>query len=1253
VAGAVSRAVLEFRTDTGTVLVDAKQMKSAIADLGRQSRDTSKDTSGLSGSIANLGKDIATTAAGFLTAQVAMNVVRTTIRAISGEISDLVMHGSAVSDVSDNFDHLTKSANLSGAALLGALRQGTHNTIADFDLMKITNEQLGAGLRLTEKDMGTLAKGAFALAQATGGDVKTALETMSDAMLTGRTKGLALLTGKINLTDAEKKFAASLGASAEQLTEEGKLQAARAQILKIVALVTQRLGDQVDGLDERVAQLQTRWRNFNDDLGKATANSPVLNAAFTAMEESISQAFGKNQKDLVTALSHEIDQLAINVVEFAQTGVSAVGFLIKEFIALFKLAGQLQQVIDGNILTFKFLSLAAAEAMNASTLGMNGGFQKDITRINNDIDNLMVAMKKRGDALQAADRAQDMVDHGASQLNATLVDMRAKMVAAAKSTNDTAAANDKAAGSAKGAAGAFGAQGDALVDTGKQMEEFQKKLRELATEVRGGLKVDTLPGATMMNDADFEKEFRSKLEDARRMIGVFHDQIAKAPQPVRDAIQKSVEEISRGIARLNAIDLSRFNDEMANAAAHAIELGGGAAELAKANLTKDMQIGESAKRRSEVLRDVAHTEAEIDFQRAEAGIESAKRWGASWQTVYGMEARLSAARLQVQLTESRQAFDDRVKDLRATGYVSEEEYSAMQTDQERKERLMVESWRLGEQAKRDELALTHNIWLRTWENMRAAAQDGVHALSESITGLLLAPARATAESKLAAEQARKDYEALTATPAQIQAAFVRMQAAAAAAKAHSTAATEAAADAARDAYDRMKNAATATPLEIQAAFERMRAAEDAANTGFGKRFVGVWQSIKRSITKILDDILDHFITGFLKGMLDSLARTSLGQRVGGWLGNLIGGGGGNGGGLSGNSGNPLISNASGAAKLASKLFGGGGAAATAMTVDTLPGALAATTATVDTLATAGVAGGTAAGGTAAAGGAAGGGLGALGAFFTNPWTIGIGATIVAGLLIAKKFGKDKSNKPRDSFFNQFVTRFNEPDRYKAMGKAFAAAHVDGNTADMWIKRLDAVKKDNNRLRSVETQIAQMLEAGGVKGVQVFHDGGVIGTGSGGGGLSDMLGLRRMFGLRPNEELIKALRGEGVLTPRATRMIGGGRGVDALNSGNVAPLMAFAVHHMNGHVRATMRSFGVFHNGGVVGGGSRTDLTRIKPWSERVPTGQRLMVDARMFVEGLIDGGNARELHEKHTRRFLKEDLFFNADGMASAVAGAR
>lgn len=397
---------------------------------------------------------IAETAAGFISAQAIIGAFKEGISALSSELQTLTLHGAAVDDVAENFAHLTANAGVLGDKLLGTLRQGTHGTIDDFELMKGVNQDLAAGLNLTDVQFGTLSKGAFALAQATGGDVKTALETMNDAMVTGRTKALALLTGKIDLTDAEKKFAEQLGTTKDHLSDEGKLEAARAAILDSVSAATARLGEQTDGLDERVAQAQTAWANFENELGRTIATSPVIMAGLDGIRDALQQAFGGKQDDLVRAIASRIDDAAIALVDFAQSGLTAVELVEKSFHALQNVFGDTVQVISGLGLAALYLDKALID-LGAHT----GKSVEETTKAWNEndasIQRLLVSMRDRGAALQAGDAAQDEVTEKTNAFSKMLDDLKAKMEAAKSAheafvgpINQVAEAEDKAGAAA-------------------------------------------------------------------------------------------------------------------------------------------------------------------------------------------------------------------------------------------------------------------------------------------------------------------------------------------------------------------------------------------------------------------------------------------------------------------------------------------------------------------------------------------------------------------------------------------------------------------------------------------------------------------------------------------------------------------------------------------------------------------------------------------------------------------------------------
>lgn len=432
--------------------------------------------------VGSLGRSILTTAAGFITAQAAMAAVRTAVRAIGDELQYLTLHGATVADVSTNFEHLTASSSRLGSTLLGSLRDGTHGTISNFDLMKLASADLAAGLTLTDQQFGTLAKGAFALAQATGTDVKTALDTMSDAMVTGRTRSIALLTGKIDLEKAEIAFATSLGTTRDRLSEEGKLEAARAAILDSVGAATARLGEQTDGLDERVAQAQAAWANFHDELARTVATSPVLITAFDNMSTALASAFGTSKAGLIRAIADAIDTVAISLVSAARYGVEAGGFLAKEWIAVQKLFGNVAQVIDG-VRVSALLLLEAMAKVSGDTTRFNA--------LDQQLAALEAKMVDRGRALKALDSAQSGVDQTSRTLLATIETLTSRMAAAQTANRGFGASMEEVIRQTSTSTGVFETAGAAaqrnatgLISAAKASQEAAKAATDLANEYK-------------------------------------------------------------------------------------------------------------------------------------------------------------------------------------------------------------------------------------------------------------------------------------------------------------------------------------------------------------------------------------------------------------------------------------------------------------------------------------------------------------------------------------------------------------------------------------------------------------------------------------------------------------------------------------------------------------------------------------------------------------------------------------------------
>ena len=238
----IASLIVQIAADTSTLVRNVDESTRKLDELSAHAVGTIAAGSALGDALEHAGEQI----------------LRTAVHAVqefAAELEHLVVQGSKVTDVEAGFERLSEQAGLLGSQLLGTLRAGTHGTIDDFALMKRANQDLAAGLTLTDQQFGLLAQGAYALAKVTGTDTTAALDTMNDAMVTGKAKALALLTGKVDLKKAEENFATSLGVTTDHLSAEGKLEADREAILNAVGAAVNRVGAQHETLADHIAHI--------------------------------------------------------------------------------------------------------------------------------------------------------------------------------------------------------------------------------------------------------------------------------------------------------------------------------------------------------------------------------------------------------------------------------------------------------------------------------------------------------------------------------------------------------------------------------------------------------------------------------------------------------------------------------------------------------------------------------------------------------------------------------------------------------------------------------------------------------------------------------------------------------------------------------------------------------------------------------------------------------------------------------------
>jgi hypothetical protein len=173
-------------------------------------------------------------------------------------------------------ENLARTFGVSGQAMVKAITDASNGTISSLDAMRMANKAMLLDVVKNEKEMSDLARIAIVLGQAMGKDAASAVDDLTTAL--GRQSPLILdnLGIKMNLTEAEARYAAMLGKTVDQLTEAEKKQAFLTAAWEKARQKAEQLGGvQIDTIG-RIEQLTAAWSDFQTEFGKFLAGSGVI-----------------------------------------------------------------------------------------------------------------------------------------------------------------------------------------------------------------------------------------------------------------------------------------------------------------------------------------------------------------------------------------------------------------------------------------------------------------------------------------------------------------------------------------------------------------------------------------------------------------------------------------------------------------------------------------------------------------------------------------------------------------------------------------------------------------------------------------------------------------------------------------------------------------------------------------------------------------------------------------------------------------
>jgi len=449
---------------------------------------------------------------------VATAAVLATTAAVTGLVGATVAlaeRGADVNDVADTLEHFSGSSGLA-AENLDALTTGVQGTVDKMTLMKEASHLLSAGVKLTSDDFGTLGQAAFVLQNRGLGSTKEMLDIVSDAMVTGRTRALAMKLGVVDLGDAQKNYADSLGIEVNQLSDAGKAEAARVQIMKMLNSAVADAGQQELDFGEKVEKARATFTNWLDDLSVAVTNSPVLTAAIDELSKAFSEAFGEHSTSLIETVVHWIEQGLIHVTDFGLGVIEAARVADVAFNAI-------KTVVMAAATDIGFLiSLLANAVVNVTSFAASLPFATEGMKV----------------AAEAAKGFRDSVEE-------TTAGFAESTVEAAKATIGQDAFSKKL----DEAGGFLMHLKDTMVEASEKQQDFTKATDDHTDAVKRGTKANHDNAASMLDQAKLEEQRKKGLQDAKKLWDDYNTLVKSSSATSFDAQAAAIEAWKKDLIR--------------------------------------------------------------------------------------------------------------------------------------------------------------------------------------------------------------------------------------------------------------------------------------------------------------------------------------------------------------------------------------------------------------------------------------------------------------------------------------------------------------------------------------------------------------------------------------------------------------------------------------------------------------------------------------------------------------------------------
>lgn len=298
-----------------------KAFDTASGKLGGFGQQINSVVQGLAGAQSGVSAFFAELPAG----AAGLTIAATAAAAFATAFVALGQRGAGLIGISESFDRLTQSAGIDAVAALQRLRVASGGTVADFELLRLTNLALAGATGQFGKEFGANLPKILEIARVQARATGQSVDFLFSSLITGIKRGSPLLIDNTGLVlkvgDANEAMAQSLGKSVEALTAEEKQMA----ILNATLAAGQTAINAFAGIQEtsadKLARMNATLTNITDTL--AVGVQPAFGMFLDVINRVLSMVGG-----LVTALNPLISS-------FLEAGAAIITGPLQAILAIF------------------------------------------------------------------------------------------------------------------------------------------------------------------------------------------------------------------------------------------------------------------------------------------------------------------------------------------------------------------------------------------------------------------------------------------------------------------------------------------------------------------------------------------------------------------------------------------------------------------------------------------------------------------------------------------------------------------------------------------------------------------------------------------------------------------------------------------------------------------------------------------------------------------------------------------------------